>query len=442
MQQGEAQDRKQLRNSLLKLAWPVIAEQVLATLASMVDMAIVGRLGAVAITAIGLTVQPLWLMVGLFMGLATGINALIARSFGAGDLGGARRGSHTAFWLGLLAAALAGIVVWYAADLVALLMGAEADVAPQAAIYLRSMVPGLVVLWWSIALTAALRAVGDTKTPFYINVAINLLNVPLTLVMVHGYLGLPALGVLGAGLSTSFARLIGFAILLVLVVRRFGGVGRPDSALTLRIMRVALPASFERMSTTVGYLLYARMIAGLGTVSFAAHHVTVMAENIVWMFSSGVAMGTSVMVGQALGARKPDKAYGAVREAAWLTVFVVGPLALAFLFLARPYLTLFTTDLAVIAAAIPALRIGSVIEVPMALQLVLVSAFQGAGDTRPLIWLTLVGNGARLAATFLFVFVLGWGLSGAWLATWCDWGLRLLLCLRRFRAGTWKEVAV
>lgn len=431
-----------LRSSLLKLAWPVVAEQVLATLANMVDMVIVGRLGAAAIAAVGLSTQPLWLLMGIFLGLATGINALVSRLFGAGDKAGVRRGSDTAFWLGLGLAGVIGAALWTGAPQVARLMGAQPDVAPQAELYLRALVPGLVVLFLSMAMNAALRAVGDTRTSFYINLMVNALNAPLTLALVYGYLGAPAMGVLGAGIATSAARLIGFGVLLAVVLRRFGPIGGFDPALAARIVRVGAPASLERVSSTTGYLIFARLISGLGTVPFAAHHVAIVAENFVWMAAMGLATATAVLVGQSLGARDPDRAQGTIREAARLTAIVIGPIGLAFILFARPYLSVFTDDGAVIAAAVPALRIAGVVELPMALVLVLMAAFQGAGDTRPLLWITLSGAVARVAAAVLFVPVLGLGLPGAWLATWCDWGLRLGLCVWRIRKGRWKEVSV
>jgi putative MATE family efflux protein len=439
----EANDPASLRRSLLKLAWPVVAEQLLTTAANMVDMIIVGRLGAVAIASIGLALQPLWLLMSLFIGLASGINALVARFFGARDAEGAVRGAGAAFWIGGVASAAVGVLLWFGAPAILYLMGAEPAVAPQGVLYLRALVPGLVAVYWSMLLSAALRAVGDTRSPFYIHALVNLLNVPATLMLVHGLLGAPALGVLGAGLATSGARLVGFALLLAVVVRRFGPPpGLPDLSLLGRMLRVGLPASLDRMSSTIAYLLFARIIAGLGTVAFAAHHVGVIAENVVWFGAYGLSTATAVMVGNSLGAREPDRAYGAVREAVRLTIWVIGPIGLFFILFARQYLMLFTGDPAVLDVATPALRIGGFGEVPMALVTVLLGAFQGAGDTRPLIWITLAGALVRIAATLLFVLVFEWGLAGAWFATLFDWGLRLALCWWRFRQGRWREVTV
>lgn len=430
------------RSSLLKLAWPVIAEQVLATLANLVDMILVGRLGAVAIAAVGLSLQPLWMTLSIFLGIGTGVNALVSRAFGANDQEAVRKGSHTAFWLGLFFAGLVGALVWVLTPSVISLMGAQADTAGDAATYLRVLVPGLVGLYWSMVLNAALRAVGDTRTSFYVNVMVNVINLVLSWALIYGHLGMPALGVYGAGLATTIARLLGAVVFLAVAWQRFGGFGSFDWTIMTRMLQVGVPAALEKMSSTLFYLIFARIISDLGTVAFAAHHVAVTGENIVWTATSGLSTATAVLVGQSLGARAPERAQATVREAGLLTIYAIGPIALMFIFFSGPYMRLFTDDPAVIMSAASVLRIGGIAEVPMALVLILMGAFQGAGDTRPLIWITLAGGLARLLAAFTFVKVLGWGLEGAWLATWCDWGLRLVLCYLRFRAGRWKEVAV
>ncbi|HCJ09832.1 MAG TPA: MATE family efflux transporter, partial [Clostridiales bacterium] len=244
----------------------------------------VGHLGAEAITAVGLSFHPLWLVMGFFMGLGAGTTALVARFTGAGRPRDANRAAHQSFLLGTALAVGFGLVIMPLARPIMILMGAEPEVADLGALYLRYLVPGMVLMMVFFVLSAALRGAGDTRTPMWINVVINVLNVLLCFVLIFGHLGLPALGVVGAGLAATIARSAGTFILLAIMFTGRTPVSfhrssfdpgwgffRPDLAVMGRVLRVGVPAALERLVNSVGMLLYTRVVASLGTVAFAAH---------------------------------------------------------------------------------------------------------------------------------------------------------------------------
>lgn len=449
---GPDPDRAGIRRSIVHLAWPVVAEQILATLMQMVDTFLVGPLGAVAMAAVGLSVQPLWVAMSLFMGIGAGLAALIARLVGAGQQEDASVAAAQGFWLGLLLAVAAGWLIAWQADAIVLAMGAQPEVAPLAGAFMRLLAPGLACQFWAMIMGAGLRAAGNTRAPFVIGAVINGLNAVLAWALIYGHLGLPAMGVLGAGLATSTARALGAVLLLIVLLHRGTGPGlnlawqhlrrlRPQAV--SRILRVGLPAAAERASSSVAYVLFARLVATLGTVAFAAHHLAVVAENVVWMVAVGLDVATGALVGQGLGAGRPQFSEGATREAVKLSTGLIAVFSLLFLVFPGPYLALFRQDPAVAAAATGALRVAGLTVLPMALAIILFGALRGAGDTRYLLGIALVGGWAvRLGAAAVFVLWLGWGLPGAWAAAGLDWSVRLVLLWQRFRSGRWKILQV
>jgi len=441
--------RKAIRGQIIHLAWPVIGEQVLTTLANMVDAALLGHLSPVAMAAIGFTQTPHWLMVGLFMGLGVGVNALVARFQGAGDVQHIPPATRAGFWLGLMLALVMGVAIFATAPWIVDVAGAEPEVVPVAARLLRLLVPGMVAAYWMMVMTAALRATGDTRTSLVINIGINVLNAVLAYGLIYGAFGLPAFGAYGAGYATTTARILGALTLLAVLLGRSDGarlewrkLGHIDWDLAWRIFRVGYVASTERMFSTIIYILYAVMVNGLGTVVAAAQNITVAAENITWMLASGFSMATAALVGQRLGAERPDEAEGVSREAARLSMLLLGAVGLVFIAFPGPYLRIFTDDPAVLAHSTTALRIAGFTEVCTALVLTLNGALSGAGDTRPLFLVTTGGGIIRLTLATIFIKLFGWGLAGAWFAAGVDWVVRSVLIYYRFRSGAWKTVKV
>jgi putative MATE family efflux protein len=441
--------RKPIRSQIVHLAWPVIGEQLLMTLATMVDAALVGHLNPIAMAAIGFTQTPHWLMTGLFMGLGVGVNALVARFYGAGEHEKIAPATRAGFWLGLVLSLLFCGLIFAFAPWIIHAAGAKPEVVPVGAAVLRLLVPGMAAAYWMTIMTAALRATGDTRTSLVINIGINVLNAGLAYTLIYGAFGAPALGIYGAGYATSTVRILGAVALLVVLLRRQTGarlewrrMAHVDWDLLKRIARIGSVASSERMFSTLIYIAYAIMVNGLGTVVAAAQNITVAAENVSWMLASGFAMATAAMVGQRLGAGRPDEAEAVIHEATRMCVAILAGVGVLFIALPHPYLSIFTNDAKVLALGATALRIAGFTEFATGLVLTLNGALSGAGDTRPLFLVTIGGGLIRLGLAALFVLVFKWGLAGAWVAAGLDWLVRSALILTRFRSGAWKLVKV
>lgn len=441
---------REVRPSIVRLAWPVFAEMSLQTLTQVVDLVMVGRLGAVAVAAVGLSFQPIWLAAGVFMGLAAGTTAVVARSVGAGQSGEAGKAAHQSFLLAAVMALGLGAGVYAGAGFLLRVMGAEPAVAAEGGSYVRFLVPGMAAMMGGQVLAGALRGAGDTRTPMKVNGLVNLFNVFGNWVLIFGHLGFPALGITGAAIATSLARAGGLAMLLAAFFRPNTAVAfparhffRPDTAAMARVVRVGLPAALERLTTSLGMVLYARVVAGLGTVAYAAHAIALNVESLSYMPGIAFSVAASALVGQELGARRPHRAAAGGWECTRLALLVMGGMGLVFLLAPGPLMRLYTADPAIVALGVVALRVVAFAQLPEAAGFVLGGALRGAGDTRTVLYVSLAGVwGVRLLTAYLFVSVLGLGILGAWLAMTLDWVVRAAYLTARFRGGRWQEVEV
>ena len=441
---------KTLINTILLLAWPVMAEMMLQTLAQIVDMAMVGRLGKASIAAVGLSFRPLFVGQAIFLGLGVATTALVARFIGAGDRAKATRAAEQSLLTtSVLALALAAFG-YFAARQITVFMGAESDVVDLGTTYLKGFSPGLFFLMLATIMTSALRASGDTKTPFYAGAISNVVNVVGNYILIFGLLGFPALGVLGAAIATSFSRVVAAGIMFMALLRGKSGLhlnwrdfATLDWDIITRLFKIGFPAAIERLVQSLSMMLHVKILATLGTTAVAISTLSGNVEQISFMPSNGFAVAASTLVGQNLGARQPEEAersgWGAVR----LCALFMGTMGLLFVLVPSMFIRIFTADPTVIEPAKVVLRIVGLAQLPQAVGFVASGILRGAGDTKAVLGIGLVGNILlRLGLSYLFIIVLGWGLWSAYLAILIDWLVRGGLLAYWVKRGKWKTVKV
>jgi len=439
-----------IRKHVFNLAWPVMAEMFLQTFTQIVSMALVGHLGATAVASIGLSMQPLHLVYGVFMGISVGATAVVSRLVGMGDERQAARASSQAMSSSSIIALLATVLLLFGSRRVVALMGAEPAVIEEGSRYLRVMAPGLCLMWISTVLTGAMRGAGDTRTPMRVNIIINILNFVGNLCLVHGLWGFPALGVLGAGIATTGARLVGGVLLIgpYLLGRSVLNVRFPedftlDKPLLRRILRIALPGALERLTLASGQLFYTRMISNIGTVAYAAHVIGVNAESLSYMPGTGFGTAATTLVGQNLGRDRPDLAEKSAYESLRLAYMFMGAMGVLLFCFPGALMRVYTSDPEIIRLGCVYLRIMALAQIPTAIGNVFPGALRGAGDTKFVLYMTTGSVWAvRLVVTYVTLNVLKIGVAGAWYAMAFDWCFRALLSYLWFRTGKWKQATV
>jgi putative MATE family efflux protein len=435
---------------ILTLAWPVMAEMSLQTLTQMVDMAMVGRLGQAAIAAVGLSFRPLFVGQAIFLGLGVATTALVARFIGAGDKDKATRAAQQSMLTTSVLALALAVFGFFLARQITVFMGAREEVIGLGTSYLRGFSPGLLFLMLSTIMTSALRASGDTKTPFYAGAVSNVINVFGNYVLIFGRLGFPAMGVLGAAIATSFSRFIVAGVLFAALLRGKSGLHIDlrgfavlDWDLVTRLFKIGIPAAFERLIQSLSMMLHLRILATLGTTAIAISTLSSNIEQLSYMPSIGFSLAASALVGQSLGARKPDEAersgWGAIR----LCSYFMGTMGILFVLIPGAFIRIYTSDPGIVEPAVLVLRIVGLTQLPQAIAFVASGMLRGAGDTRSVLNVAFIGNIVlRLGLSYVFIVVLGWGLWSAFLALFIDWLVRAILLTRWVTSGKWKGIKV
>lgn len=450
VEQREELTIKDARQDVIHLAWPAVVEQLLIQLFSMVDMMMVGGVGPAAIAAIGLTNQPIFLAMAAFMALNVGTTAVVARFIGAGEPGEANAAARQSLLIIAALGVVATAIVYFTAVPIVRFMGAESDSFDHAVTYLRVISLGFIPQTIGMAVTAMLRGAGDTRTPMRYNIISNLVNVIGNILLINGYLGFPRWGVFGAALATDIGRVVGMVLALRAITRGKSVLHisikdkfTPRLDLIKRIVNIGTPAMLEQVIMRFAMVTFTRVVSGLGTMVFAAHQIGMNIVGLSFTPGMGFGMAATSLVGRSLGRKRPDWAeiYGwQTRRVGMMVASVMGVL---FFFGGGFLASLYTDDPQVIANAAIALKIIALVQPLQSTQFILAGALRGAGDTRWPLISTFVGTvGVRIALSFLFVTVLGWGLVGAWLAMAIDQCTRSTFIYFRYRSGLWKATKV
>ena len=434
---------------VLTLAWPSVMEQSLVTLIGLVDAYIVGHLGAAALAGVGLGGQVLNLTAALFSAVGVGATALIARSIGAQEPEEANRLARQAFVLALVVGLLAAAIAFVFAVPIMRGFGAAPDVIVAGSAWLRVVAPSFALLGVLLVGTASLRGAGDTRTPLAVMIAVNVVNVVVALTFTRGLLGMPKLGVVGSGLGAMSGQIIGGATVIFLLARGRGQLKlgwrlpRPDFGRLRRILNIGLPAGAEQVLLQVALVNLAVVIAGFGTAAYAAHQVGLRISALSFLPGWGFSVAATTLVGQELGARRPERARRATYVSFWLALIVMSGMGLFLLLFDAPILRLFTDDAAVIREGVVVIRTCALIQPVMAASFVFSGGLRGAGDTRTTMLITVGSIWAlRLVAAYVLGNLLGLGLLGAWLGVGVDFSFRALLFWLRFRGGKWAALRV
>jgi putative MATE family efflux protein len=439
-----------LNRQLMRLAWPSLIENILQTMLLVCDMIFVGQLGADSIAGVGLGSQLTIFLQVLFMGLAVGNTALVARAVGAGDKQAAERVAKQSLTLAIVISVGVGAATSFFADDIVRVMGADASVNTIASGFLRIVSLFSVVMGVMFIGGGTLRGSGDTFTPMLVTGFINIINIVLDYSLIFGNLGFPRLGAVGSAIATTTARAIGAAMILYALFKRTkilplsvrGGWGFHRDVIA-RILNIGLPSAAEQVVFQVGFLAFAAMAVSLGTADYAAQQIAFTINNLSIMPAFAFGVAATTLVGQNLGAKNPERAersaYAALKNGTlWMVVMGV-----AFLIWREQLVRLFTTDPDVWQPSEMCLTFIAFGQPLLAVSVVLSSALRGAGDTRAMLVVTFAGIWImRVGLGYLLGIVLGLGLFGMWIAWFSDFAVRAVLAALRFRTGRWKTLRV
>src|SRR5580658_1194550 len=435
-----------MNRSIFLLAIPMVLEMVLESLFAVVDVFFVGRLGADAVATVGMTESILMLVFAIGLGLALSTTAMVARRIGEKDPEDAAIAAVQAIVLGLAISLVLGIPAGIFAPQLLAMMGATPAIVATGAGYTRIALGGCGAIILLFLNNAIFRGAGDAAIAMRLLWVSNIINFILDPCLIFGLGPFPHLGVTGAALATFTGRSIGVLYQFYRLMKGTDRVRIPPSLLRLnprvmwRLIRVSLTGILQFAIANTSWIAMVRIVSVFGAAALAGYTIAIRIVIFIILPSWGLSNAAATLVGQNLGAGHPERAEQAVWRTGLYNMLFLGLIGVVFIFTATPVVRLFTHDRSVVPLAASALRILSYGNIAYAYGMVMLQAFNGAGDTVtptivnffgfwileiPLAWWLSLHQGLHSTGVFLSIVIA----QAAVAAT----GMLL------FRRGKWKR---
>jgi putative MATE family efflux protein len=430
--------------ALLRLALPVLASQLLRLAYQWVDALWVRGLGVHATGAVTTSLFVMWSMYSLNDIFAIGITAYVSQLLGSGE----RDRAGVAAYKGLRASALLGLIGTalgvFAAPQIFALMDPNPRAVEAGAAYLGVVLGGSPFLLVALTCESIMRAAGDTRTPLLIDLCAVTLNAVLDPFLIYGWGPFPRLGVAGAAWATVFAQATMVACYIAVAARghRAFPLARHAAGPPVRIAgmaRVGAPAALFGMLFSVVYVAFARSASRFGVASVAVVGVANRIEALQFITSQAIGTAGATLVGQNLGAGKPERAVRVIRTGIAWNLWISGTLSVLLLVCPQIFLALFSRDPGVLREGVPYLRILALCLVVNGMEIVTAEAVLGSGHTRALSWIFSTFSLLRIPLGFWVPDWTGLGVLGiAWVIT-ATCMVRGLIIVGWAARGTWKR---
>ena len=443
---------KENMQTVFRVAWPSVLESFFTSLVGMVDSLMVSRVGAHAVAAVGLTTQPKFIGLAVFIALNVSVSALVARRRGEER----KKEANQVLCAALLFAAVMTVVVSMAcvllSDPIIRLCGSEEASHQEAVIYFRIIMGYIGFTVISLTVNAAQRGAGNTKIAMKTNVAANLVNVCFNFLLIEGRFGFPALGVRGAAIATVIGSAVGCVMSVGAACKKDGFIDlrylwkeriRPTLEVAKSMVKLGSSVFVEQILMRAGFLSVAVMAARMGTAAFAAHQVGMNVMSLSFSFGDGMQVAAVTLIGQSLGRRDIEgaKTYGSCCQMIGKIIAVC--LAVVYLTGGGFLYRLFFKEEQIIAIGVEIMRVIVFIVILQISQVIYMGCLRGAGDVlyttmASTISVTLI----RPLASYLLCYTAGLGIIGIWFGVLADQISRFLFTSIRFRSGKWTRIKI
>lgn len=432
--------------AILLLSVPMVLEMLMESVFAVVDVFFVAKLGSDAVATVGLTESMLTLVYALAMGLGIGATAMVARRIGEGDREGAARAAVQALILGIIVAVLLGISGVVLAPHLLRLMGASPGVIEQGTNYTRIMLGGSITVLLLFLINAIFRGAGDAAIAMRVLWLANLINIVLGPCLIFGFGPFPELGVAGAATATTIGRGTGALYAFTRLLRPGGRVNlsrrhlRFEPELLMRLLRLSASGTFQVFIGMASWIGLIRILSGFGSDALAGYTIGIRVIIFALLPSWGMSNAAATMVGQALGAGKPERAERAVWLAGFYNMCFLGAIGGVFVFFAEAITGLFTSDPAILPYATDCLRVVAYGFLFYAYGMVITQSFNGAGDTfTPTIINLFVFWLWEIPLAYVLAIHFGLGPHGVFLAITIAFSTLAVVSAVIFRRGRWKR---
>ena len=431
--------------AIIMLAIPMVLEMLMESVFAVVDIFWVAHLGADAVATVGLTESMLTLLYAVAIGLGLGATAMVARRIGERNPEGAARAAVQAIALGLIVSVVVAIIGVSFADRLLALMGGSPWVLQHGSGFTKVMFAGNASILLLFLINAIFRGAGDAAIAMRVLWLANSINIVLGPCFIFGLGPFPELGVTGAAVATTIGRGTGVLYAFSRLVRSGGRFDirrsdiKPDFAIMARLIRLSATATFQVFIGMASWIGLIRTIASFGSDALAGYTIGIRVIIFALLPSWGMSNAAATMVGQSLGAGKPDRAERAVWRAGFYNMIFLGTVGLVFVLFARKIIGLFTEDPNIVPYGVDCLRIVAYGFLFYAWGMVITQSFNGAGDTwTPTIINLFVFWLWELPLAYVLAITFELGPRGVFLAIMISFSTLAVVSALMFRRGRWK----
>ena len=438
-----------MRRAVFMLAIPMILEMCMESVFAVVDIFFVGRLGKDAAATVGLTEAFLMIIYSIAIGLSMAATAMVARRVGEKNIEEASRSAMQAVILALVCTAVISVLGLIFAKDILQLLGAPETVLAIGVPYVRTMLGGCIVIIMLFLINGIFRGAGDAGIAMRSLWLANICNIILCPVLIFGWGPVPALGLTGAAVATTTGRGIGVCYQVFHLIKGKGLLTIkwahcvPQAQILKSLINVATTSTLQFLIATASWLFLARIIAGFGSNAIAGYTIALRIISFFILPAWGLSNAAATLVGQNLGAKEPDRAEKSVWITAKYNMIFMAIVTVIFFFFAKPIVSSINNQAEVIAVAIQALQIVSVGYIAYGLGMVLMNAFNGAGDSRTPTYINLAGFwGFQIPLAYTLAIYFDLGPKGVFLAIVIAETALTIATYLIFKKGLWKKVKI
>lgn len=438
-----------INKAIFLLAIPMIGEMLMESLFSVVDMYFVGKISTNAVAAVGLTESLLFIVFSLGIGISMATTALVSRRIGEKNYRAAGLATVQSIYITLFCSVIISIIgILFSEELLAL-MGASKEVIQQGSGFTRIMLAGNSTIMLLFMINGAFRGAGNASIAMKSLWMGNILNMILDPILIFGWAFFPEMGIEGAAWASTIGRGVG-------VIYQFYNLTNRQSTLQIRssdfkihkniitnLIKVSQGGVGQYLISSASWIFVYRIVAEFGTNSISAWTIMLRIIMFAILPAMGLANAAATLVGQNLGANKPERSEQAVWKTAYYTSYFMVFLTIVFLFFADSFIGLFTTDPEVIKLGTIALIWISSGYIFFGYGMVVSQAFNGAGDTRTPTILNLIGYWLiQIPLSWILAVWFEMGMVGIYVTTVVVSIVVVVLSVILFRKGNWKKVVV